>query len=198
MGNSSSGSVRAMRRLSPLSMRATGEMVLRHVRRLVGEDAAAEDVVQEAFLRVWEKAAQWERRGSARGWVYRIATNLSLNLLESRRRAGPRMRVFTADDQDAEDILSRVADSPATRPEAVMERADRIRLVRETVERLSEGKRRVMNVYLNEAETQREIARRLDLPLGTVKSRFHYASRELRELLESLEEQEGTHGAQHA
>ena len=162
------------------------EPVLRHVCRVVGDPAAAEDVVQEVFLRVWGKAGQWERRGSAKGWVYRIATNLSLNWIESRRAA--RRVAQPSGEEDAEDLLARIADSPEARPDAVLERAERIRRVREGVGRLSDGKRRVIDAYLDDAEARREIARRLGLPLGTVKSRLHYASRELRDLLGDMDE----------
>lgn len=157
------------------------EQVLRHVERIVADRDAAEDVVQEAFLRVWRKGGQWERRGSARGWIFRIATNLSLNLLESRRRAG---RMNRASTEDEENPLSRIADSSDAGPEETLERNDRIRLVRETVGRLSEEKRQVLDIYLGEDLTLREISRRLGIPLGTVKSRFHYASRDLREWLD--------------
>ena len=86
-----------------------------------------------------------------------------------------------------EDLLVRIADTPERGPEESLERADLIRLVREGVSRLTEGKRKVMESYLDEAGTLGEIARHLGLPLGTVKSRFHYASRDLREILDSRE-----------
>ena len=162
------------------------EAILRHAERMVAD--AAEDVVQETFLRVWRKGGQWERRGSALGWVYRIATNLSLNLLESRRHAREARGRAAADGQDAEDLLVRIADASENGPEEILERADRIRLVRDSVSRLTAGKRRVVESYLDEAGTLAEVARELGLPLGTVKSRFYYASRDLRELLEDGED----------
>jgi RNA polymerase sigma-70 factor, ECF subfamily len=163
------------------------ETMLRHVERIVDDGDAAEDVVQETFLRVWRKSLQWERRGTARGWVFRIATNLSLNLLESRRRSG-RLARTDAGEEDMEDLFSRIADGAENRPEETLERNDRVRLVRDSVEHLSVGKRQVMDIYLREDATLTEIAERLSIPLGTVKSRFHYAMRELRELLDDFEE----------
>jgi len=163
------------------------DQVLRHALRIVADGDAAEDVTQETFLRVWRKACQWERRGSARGWILRIAANLSLNLLDSRRRTGRLVRP-ASDEEDAEDILSRIADSAGTGPLESLERADTRRLIRESVESLPEGKRQVMDLYLDGDVTLAQIARRLGLPVGTVKSRFHYAVRELRELLDGFSE----------
>lgn len=163
------------------------EAVRRHAERILCDADAAEDAVQETFLRVWRKAGLWERRGSARGWVLRIATNLSLDLLESRRRSGRAGRP-PAEEEDAEDVLSRIADCAEERPDRLLERADRIRSVRDSVERLPEGRRQVVDLYLREDVTLADIAERLGLPLGTVKSRFHYAARELRELLDGIEE----------
>jgi RNA polymerase sigma-70 factor (ECF subfamily) len=162
------------------------EAILRHAERMVAD--SAEDVVQETFLRVWRKGDQWERRGSALSWVYRIATNLSLNLLESRRRAGAASPGPAQDGEAVEDLLARIADASESGPEETLERADLIRLIREGVSQLTEGKRKVMESYLDEAGTLAEIARHLGLPLGTVKSRFHYASRDLREILDGREE----------
>jgi len=68
-----------------------GDVIRRHLARLVGQDAAAQDLAQETFLRVWTRAEQWDGRGSFAGWLYRIATNLAFNYLRSvgRRRELP-------------------------------------------------------------------------------------------------------------
>ncbi len=160
------------------------EPILRHVQRIVVDENAAEDVVQETFLRVWNKAEQWQHRGTARGWVFRIATNLSLNLLESRRRSNLLARTCSEEDEDTQDLLLRIAETSDAGPEEALQRNDWIRILRDSVGRLSEPKRLIMDMYLDGEVTLREIARRLGIPLGTVKSRFHYASRELRELLD--------------
>ena len=62
-----------------------GEGILRHVARMVRSDAA-QDLVQEAFLRAWQRAEQWDGRGTFKAWLYRIATNLALNHLRTVRR----------------------------------------------------------------------------------------------------------------
>ena len=59
--------------------------LLRHLIRTVREKSAADDLLQEVFLRVWTRAGQWDGRGAPLGWLYRIATNLALNHVRSVR-----------------------------------------------------------------------------------------------------------------
>jgi RNA polymerase sigma-70 factor (ECF subfamily) len=57
-----------------------------HCYRMVGSLHEAEDLVQETFLRAWRARSEFEGRGSLRGWLYKIASNASLNALETRTR----------------------------------------------------------------------------------------------------------------
>jgi RNA polymerase sigma-70 factor (ECF subfamily) len=61
-----------------------------HCYRLLGSFDDAEDIVQETFLRAWRKRRSFRGRSSFRAWLYRIATNASLDALERRRRVAPR------------------------------------------------------------------------------------------------------------
>src|SRR4051812_24761867 len=79
------------------------EAVACHLARLVRDDHGGSDLAQEVFLRVWTRAGQWDGRGSARGWIFRIATNLGLNYLRSVRRRRERPLVPEADpDEEGE------------------------------------------------------------------------------------------------
>src|SRR5918911_756040 len=62
------------------------ETVRRRLGAIVRDEAAAEDLSQEVFLRVWTRAEQWDGRGAARAWLLRVATHLALNHLRSVRR----------------------------------------------------------------------------------------------------------------
>src|ERR1051325_2573444 len=62
------------------------EMLRRYVAKTVHDLSAADDLMQEVWLRVWTRAEQWDGRGAVRAWLYRIATNLALNHLRTQRR----------------------------------------------------------------------------------------------------------------
>src|SRR5512147_1274456 len=53
--------------------------------RIVRDEPAADDLLQEVFLLVWRRAGQWKAQGSFKGWLFRIATNRALNHLRSLR-----------------------------------------------------------------------------------------------------------------
>src|SRR5262245_44121430 len=61
-------------------------VVRHHLQRMVRDTAAAEDLVQEVFLRVWQRAEQWQGAGTLNSWLLGIATNLALNHLRTVRR----------------------------------------------------------------------------------------------------------------
>ena len=73
-----------------------GGALERHLQGMVRDAAAADDLLQEVFLRVWERAAQFSGSGTPRSWLYRIASNLALNHLDAVRaleKAGSADRV---------------------------------------------------------------------------------------------------------
>ena len=86
------------------------DSVLKTALRIVRYRDAAEDVVQEVFLRIWQKSDQWKGKGSVGGWILRIAANLSLNHLEALRRRIRHRHLFRT-PEDEEDLLLRVADT---------------------------------------------------------------------------------------
>src|SRR5262245_13769522 len=67
------------------------EVIYRHLAATVRDPAAAEDLLQEVFLRLWTRAELWDGRGALKAWLFRIATNLALNHLRTvqRRREQP-------------------------------------------------------------------------------------------------------------
>lgn len=177
-----------MRRVQERDARAFEELLQRHAprlrRRLAGmvrDEAAAEDLLQEASLRLWTRADQWRGEGSAKGWLLRTATNLALNHLRSRRRrreqplgSGP------AQDREA-GVPSPTwdVDGDALRPDTALEAADRADLIRQILDDMPETKRDVLRLAHEHDMKMQEIAEVLGIPEGTVKSRLHYAGREL-------------------
>lgn len=153
-----------------------------HLVRLVRDDAAADDLLQEVFLRLWTRAEQWEGRGTVSGWLTRVATNLALNHLRSVRRRRSQPLDLPKEPEDEDDIETApgwMVDAAALGPDEVLEEAERRDALRRAVYALPEEQRQVLRM-VHEAEMDiREVAAQLGIPSGTVKSRLHYAREEL-------------------
>jgi len=159
-----------------------GEMIRRHLARMAGDSAVAQDLLQETFLRVWTRAAQWDGRGSFKAWLYRIATNLALNHLRSmRRRKEQPLEIAGEWDSDADDYVSPAwaIDAAAPEPEDVLEMAERHERYRRLVDRLPEEKREVLHLVHEVEMSLQDAADELGIPEGTVKSRLYYAKQRL-------------------
>jgi RNA polymerase sigma-70 factor (ECF subfamily) len=152
-------------------------MVLAVAYRLCGDAALAEDIAQDAFIRVWDRLSTFRPEGNFKGWLCRIATNLTIDAL---RRKKPTVDV---DGQRA------ILEAPSDRPEVAALKSERALLVRAAILRLPEQSRATLVLREYEGFSYREIADTLDIPLGTVKSRLNDARQRLRaELAEYVEE----------
>jgi RNA polymerase sigma-70 factor (ECF subfamily) len=135
--------------------------------RYLGDQALAEDLVQDVFYAVWRGAASFDpSRASFATWVYRITRNRATDLIR-RRRARVRTvggdSPFEPGEEDLAGELSRSFDLASA------------------LSRLSPAHREVLTLAYFHGLTQSEIARRTNTPLGTVKSRTTSALRALRE-----------------
>jgi RNA polymerase sigma-70 factor (ECF subfamily) len=159
-----------------------GEMIRRHLARIVRDDAAAQDLVQEVFLRVWTRAEQWDARGSFKAWLYRIATNLALNHLRTVRRRREQPLETPADwDEEGEEstIQAWMIDASALGPDAIVALAERRESLRRLIGQLPDDKRQVIRLVHEMEVSLRDAADELGIPEGTVKSRLYYAKRRL-------------------
>lgn len=141
--------------------------------RIVRRRDLAEEVVQEAFIRIWTHAHQYSRdRGSARGWIYAIVRNRALNLIRDGRREQAVDDVAALQDLDATDEIM-----------AAWHRLDRTSNLHACLAALDETKRRgILMAYVG-GYSHGEIAGRLRLPLGTVKSWIRRGLSALRECM---------------
>ena len=159
--------------------------VQRRLRRILRDEAAAEDMLQEVFLRLWTRAEQWQGRGSLAGWLTRTATNLALNNIRAakRRRQRPLEARSDSGDEDENAVPGWMLDEASLRPDELLELAERRSACREAIDALPELKREVIRM-VHEAEMDiSEVADKLGIPPGTVKSRLHYARGDLAERL---------------
>jgi RNA polymerase sigma-70 factor (ECF subfamily) len=142
--------------------------------RILGDAGAAEEAVQDAYLRVWRRASTFDTsRGGARSWLLTIVHHCAIDLL--RRRAGAPPVVAGLDE---------MADRQAV-PDAWSEVSGRIESerVRTAVETLPGEQRRAIEMAFFDGLTHREIAERDGLPLGTVKGRLRLGLKRLSGLL---------------
>jgi RNA polymerase sigma-70 factor (ECF subfamily) len=164
-----------------------GEGIRRHVAGLVRSDAA-QDLAQEAFLRAWQRAEQWDGRGTFKAWLYRIATNLALNYLRTVRRRREQPLPVGGDDQDdVEDGPAWMSDDGALGLDVAVERSERLAQVRQLVDQLVDNKRDLFRLVHEYEMSLRDAADELGIPEGTAKSRLHYARKQLARQWQDLE-----------
>ncbi|EDY59459.1 MULTISPECIES: sigma-70 family RNA polymerase sigma factor [Streptomyces] len=144
------------------------------VRRVVRDPAQSEEVSQEVLLETWRSAARFDpRRGSALSWILTLAHRRAVDRVRSARAAGER------EQREAHRAHHPAFDQVTEEVEAGLERE----WVRRCLERLTELQRQSVTLAYYDGYTYREVAERLSLPLGTVKTRMRDGLTRLRECL---------------
>jgi RNA polymerase sigma-70 factor (ECF subfamily) len=156
--------------------------LLHYALRLVGELSAAEDVVQEAFVKLH---AQFEEVREPRRWLYRTAHNLALN----HRRDSAKIISLSAGIADEShgssksnetheiDVTDVTDEAPL--PDEQIARWEGIGLVRLSLETLDERSREVVRLKFNENMSYKEIAARTGLKIGNVGYLLHHALKQI-------------------
>lgn len=156
--------------------------VLRYLHSIVRDAHAADDLMQEVFLRLWTRAEQWKGSGPLNAWLLRIATNLALNHMRSvrRRRQRPlQIQLANAEDDEENLMPGWMIDTAALGPDVILEHAEASQRLLHLVNDLSEKHRQVLRL-VHEAEMDTSaVAEALGIPEGTVKSRLHFARKHL-------------------
>ncbi len=146
--------------------------------RLTGSPEDALDVMQDAFLRAFEKFDSFQGDCRLGTWLYRIAVNLAISR-KRRRREFLRLDVEFSDE-------GAIADRSAADPSAWTLDREREAQVLQALDGLSAEHRAVVVLKEYDDLSYEEIGRMLNIPVGTVRSRLHRARLELRELLSAL------------
>jgi RNA polymerase sigma-70 factor (ECF subfamily) len=142
--------------------------------RVTGADHLAQEALQDTFIRAWQAAESYDPSRPLGPWLMTIARRTSLDLL--RREFRP-TRGGHAPEQDA------VVEAPG------IDEAWLTWEVQEALTHLSEEEREIVRLSFFEDLTQTQVAERLGIPVGTVKSRSHRAHRRLAELLAHVRDQ---------
>lgn len=149
-----------------------GSLVYSRVYSIVQNDAVAEDLVQEVFLRVWTRANIFdEARGSLCSWVLAVARNLAIDYFRSSESQLERNATSLDGNPAFESLLS-------CENEAV--RFDLFGRLRAALGKLTFNQRTLLRLAFEEGLSHTEVAKRLQRPLGTVKTQIRHAIKELR------------------
>ena len=175
----------ALRRVVDRDSGGLGTLYDRHGRavfslalRILGDESDAEEVTQDVFAQAWRRAGQYdESRGTVAAWLLVIARTRAIDRFRA-RRVRPEGRV----QDDGGLTLQQL---PATEPDVASEMmaAERGQRVRRALEALPFLQRVAIELAYFEGLSQREIAERLEQPLGTVKTRMRLGLLKLRDAL---------------
>lgn len=150
-------------------------MVYRTALAIVGDDAAAADLLQDVFLRIHRFAHRIDPERPLEPWLYRTTANLSYTWVKRRKRW---LRPL---EDMAEWLTGDKKNSPAQRAESNEE----ANWVQQAISNLGLSQRVVVVLYYINDLSLQEISEILDLPVGTVKSRLFYGRKALKQYLES-------------
>lgn len=142
--------------------------------RILRVRADAEDLLQEVFMQVWRQAASYNpKRGKPEAWVITITKSRAIDKLRSQRRKDSKGTVleeqFLTTSRDVESKQGVHAEVALTMQGALAE--------------VSDAQRQVLELAYFEGLTQSEIAQKLEIPIGTAKTRIRDGLKKLREVL---------------
>nr|WP_276358065.1 RNA polymerase sigma factor SigW [Cohnella sp. YIM B05605] len=149
--------------------------------RMIGNRQEAEDVVQDAFLRVFKNLDRYDENQKFSTWIYRIATNLCIDRLRKRRN------VYSLDSESSEhEGLDGYAMLPSDErtPESELLLSETQKIVQEAMDTLPAKYKGVMVLRYMQDLSLQEISDVLGMPVTTVKTRVHRGREFLRKKLE--------------
>ena len=148
--------------------------------RMVNNREDAADLAQEAFLKAWQGLRTFQGESAFSTWVYRLTTNVCIDVLRKQKRRQDIEPVVSLDDLEVS--WAQPADHSQD-PQRRLEREEMSRAVARGLEQLPDHQRQVLVMRELSGLSYQEIAEKLDLDLGTVKSRIARARLALRKIL---------------
>ena len=151
---------------------------VRNIIRMITKETN-EDLEQEVFVRAWKNQDKYEERGNFKTWINTIAKNISKDYLKSAQKRYE--QGATGDDE----VLNTIKDNKATPDMTLLSKIRQKRII-EAIEGLKPKFKEVIILCEIEGYTYEEAAKKLDVPIGTIKSRIYNAKKELALKLEDL------------
>jgi RNA polymerase sigma-70 factor (ECF subfamily) len=153
-------------------------------RRIMRNEADAEDVVQQAFIQGLRNGHRFEARAQATSWMYRITYNAALMALRTKRRKGA-SSLDGLPQEVAEVHVSNSRDEEAFKldPDHNAERAEMRAAIAEAMAQLAPIDQKIVGLRINEGCSTQEVAKEMGLSAAATKTRLHRARKALREVL---------------
>ncbi|MBF0280658.1 MAG: sigma-70 family RNA polymerase sigma factor [SAR324 cluster bacterium] len=163
---------------------------------IMKSDQGVSDIVQEVFLSVFRGLSKFRGDAAFKTWLYKITVHETMRYLKKRKRWNSLIdkdRSIT----DASEVSLFVFDHK-TSPEHLVLDNQKKSLIHDAMKKLSDNHRIVLHLHYQEDLSVQEISEILEIPVGSVKSRLHYARIQLKELLSPFFESSSSHqGEQH-
>lgn len=148
---------------------------------IVKKREEAEDILQEVFVKIWEKADTFnEERGNVYNWIVTLSRNRAIDRIRSK---GFNTRQKASQDVDTPDFILK---GGLFDPLETTIFSDRTELVRKALTEIPGSQRDVLKIAYYNGITQREISDHLDIPLGTVKKRMRQGMIKLKDILDEF------------
>ena len=156
----------------------TNKQNIKSIIRLITKEEN-EDIEQEVYLKIWKNSEKYNEKGSIKSWISSIAKNASLDYLKSSYH-----KVFQTSTSD-DFVIESIKDKKVT-PEDKVVRLDRQKIIVNAINSLKPKFKEVIMMCEINGYSYEECAKRLNCPVGTVKSRIYNAKKELAEVLKDL------------
>jgi RNA polymerase sigma-70 factor (ECF subfamily) len=144
----------------------------------MSDQALAEEITQDVFVRVWERAATYRsEQGNVATWMASIARNRAIDIYRHNQARGRNLNISW-------ETIDSLEPPASQNVEAEVDLAQRVQHVRWAVAQLPEDQRLALGLAYFQGLTHPEIAQRLGEPLGTVKTRIRLAMLKLRDLIQ--------------
>lgn len=162
------------------------EKIYMHAYQIVRNEEDAMDIAQDTFIRAWRSLAKFDGKASFSSWLYRIATNASIDLCRKRQH---RPQVELESVPMKVDAASHTTPFQPDPPGEGIDRAEIKHRVEEAFTTLSPEHRAVVILKEIDDLSYQDIAKRVGCSIGTVMSRLFYARKKLQPLLQDLHEE---------
>lgn len=156
---------------------ATSAKLFSVIQRMLGQEALAEETLQEVYLKIWERAGDYHSgRGQPMTWLISMARYRAIDVLRAQQRRVP------AGSHEAVEMLEEASSGP----QVLASQAGEAMVLDECLEQLAEQRRQCLQLAYCEGYTHEELSQKLGSPVGTIKSWIRRSLLAVRDCLEVL------------